>query len=340
MWLTSEVSGLRTFFNLEYPLVQKAHTPQSSKDRQEPPSARVGKPSPPLLPCKSVIFDLVRALAELERIGDTEFLIVRTPASTATWIITFIDWCLGAKPTVRGLASTNQSKPEIVHEQGSQVLVEIFQSLADLREPDCITFKKLGCFKRLLGESQSFFKTRDCQLWMGMIKFSTYFRTRMRELQTIIEFSELNMTLKMLITELADRYTLSATDPPELCAKAFPPVVELLRLLSKLTGIDYDSRSTFEVSNPEAIRAIWLRRPDSELDEITNLFEELLVASLFENAHMHNELELYIAQRWKGWTTQIPSHAFSLLRGQLAPTDEVVMRAHDIDRLMIEMIGG
>jgi len=81
----------------------------------KPEKWKSGYPSP------SEISKLLRAMREMDRVGEASFTIARTPSLAAVWVITFIRWCLGVEPYIRRMPGE-----ELVLKQSqSCVLVEI-----------------------------------------------------------------------------------------------------------------------------------------------------------------------------------------------------------------------
>jgi hypothetical protein len=335
IWLTSEVSGFKTLFT-----AQLDPQPYTDAIRELPVAVDRGLVQP-AYPPGSIVFDLVRALAELERLGEATFLIVRTPACIATWIIAFVDWCLGIKPIVRGLAHDEEQTKEIVHHRESKVLIEVFPTSADLRKPNIVTFKKMGSLDKLLSENQSFFKTQ--QPWTGMVKASTYFQTRIHDLQTFHGLFNIVDSLTMLIRDLTDRFQTSESPFPHFSSKPFPESDKLLRLLWRLLTDDHNSKHKLILPSSQDVQAVWKGREYKDVAKVAELFEEFLIASLFENLHMDDEIDVYFSQRWKGW--KVPSSPLlrliiAHLQGQLELTQTLVISSTTIDHMMLELTGG
>ena len=94
------------------------------------------KPGPKqVYPPGNSTFNLTRALGKLERIGEATFVIIKTPACVAVWIIAFVDWCLGVKPQIKGPQFLHASNLQSIQGRSSKVLIEILPSSSDVEKP-------------------------------------------------------------------------------------------------------------------------------------------------------------------------------------------------------------
>ncbi|EXJ85632.1 hypothetical protein A1O1_05998 [Capronia coronata CBS 617.96] len=344
IWLTSDVSGLRSHFAAmpERQLYTNAiRELQLGADEELVRSA---------YPPGSVISDLIRALAELERIGETTFLIVRTPACIATWIIAFVDWCLGVKPTVQGLAHAEEQTKEIVHvhHRESKVLVEVYPTSADLRAPSILTFRKLGNLGKLLQENRS--SLGSLEPWTGMVKASAYFQKRLHDLQTYHGLYNVRDTLAMLSRDLPDRIRADGLRAIEgdfivACpARVFPESSKILRLLERLlpdssNGPKYQQR----IPSSQDVQTIWTGRNYNEVRKVAVLFEELLLASLFENLHTDDCMEVYFVETLRSGGREsmfrLERDIISHLQGRLGLTNPLVSNLASIETSVRSLTG-
>ena len=191
--------------------------------------ASAGKSSPNFAyPPGGIIFKLIRTLSELERIGEATFAIIKIPPCTAVWIIAFVHWCLGVEPILRRTDNSSSDERGLVlqHSQ-SKVLIEISGDSTPT-EINVQTFKKIGNFDKLLGDSRIFFRSRPP--WSGMVKVQTYFRSHVHDLQTYHGLYHVMDSLKVLIRDLSNRFQTLTSPLTQLTSKPFPEAEVLLKL--------------------------------------------------------------------------------------------------------------
>jgi hypothetical protein len=52
----------------------------------------------------------IRAMAEVDRLGENSFVIFKVPADFAVWAIAFVKWCLGIPPSIRSAGDTQMNQ--------------------------------------------------------------------------------------------------------------------------------------------------------------------------------------------------------------------------------------
>jgi len=69
---------------------------------------------------------MIQVFRDMERLGEATFTITTTPSVTAVWVVGFTKWCLGVKPSMRGLSQDSMLHDGLVLGQPeSRALVDI-----------------------------------------------------------------------------------------------------------------------------------------------------------------------------------------------------------------------
>lgn len=288
-------------------------------------------------PPGGIIFKIARTLSELERIGEATFAIIKTPPCTAVWIIAFVHWCLGVEPILRRVDNSNSDERGLVlqHSQ-SKVLVEISGDSTPT-EINVQTFKKIGSFDKLLGDSRIFFKSRPP--WSGMVKVQSYFRSRVHDLQTYHRLYHVEDSLKVLIRDLSSRFRTCIPSLTQWISKPFPEPEVLLKVFTRI----FDDEIRFEIPATIEIQKIWSQFDLSQVDRVSGLFLDFLMVSLYENVHVDDDIDLYLDTKWMFWNNSKPAQDLledvsSHLVGRLRLSFKLIIGLELIDKAMLGMI--
>lgn len=309
------------------PYARKASAGESSQSLAYPPGG--------------IILKITRTLSELERIGEATFAIIKTPPCTAVWIIAFVHWCLGVEPILRRMDNSTSDKRGLVlqHSQ-SKVLIEISGDCTP-NDVTVQTFKKIGNFDKLLGDSKIFFKSRP--MWSGMVNVQSFFRSRVHDLQTYHGLYHVLDSLKVLIRDLSSRFQTSISPLPQWTSKLFPEPEVLFKVFSRIFYDDHAVQQRLSPPETHDIQRIWSRFERNEVDRVSRLFLDFLMVSLYENVCVDDDIDLYLDMKWIGWMN--PKSAQSLLNkvsshliGQLQLSGLLLITPELIDKQMLGMI--
>ena len=328
IWMTCQESGFQPLF-LQQP-------PDGVEERQS--QIDFGRSSR-LCPPGGIIFDLTRALGELDRLGEVNFVIIKTPACIAVWIIAFVDWCLGVKPLLKNSRITQSDIGGLVPHQKSKVLIEVFPNNPDVIEPTFLTFKKFGSLDKLLGESQISFKAQ--MPWTGMVKAPTFFGSRIQDLQVFYGILDVVDTLMVLVRDLSGRFRASDRTFARYTSRIFPESENLLRLLSRMTMDNVVRQSRPIVPSTKDTQSIWQDRSPGQVRRVAELYLMFLAMSLFENVHIDDDIDLYFETKWEGSCalTAPLRHVEAFMQGQLGLTRTLRFGLYEIDKMMLDLIG-
>ena len=131
-------------------------------------------------PTHSEIHDIVRAMAEIARVGEAALAIIQVPPHIAVWVIAFVKWCLGREPSIRLLKGDSHQENVIVLQQPkSRIWVEV--CTPSTRTFKVRTFKNVNHVRELLWESTQAVLLRP-QKWSGMVQVQHYLRLHLQKI--------------------------------------------------------------------------------------------------------------------------------------------------------------
>lgn len=245
----------------------------SSENLENP---RSGCPSP------MEVSKLIRAMSEMERIGQASFTVVRTPPLAAVWTITFIRWCLGIEPYIRRMPDEQL----VLKQVKSNVLVEIGHY--ETTTFSIKTFKTSQGILELLWASQSTL-TRPVA-WGGMMRIKTYFNTRLQKIQSSYRILRLASTLLFLASETDNCFNPIKSSTFMLAGLTSSNLISLVAMYFDIK----DPANQIGLQKPTELREIWNRYPRIAAEAASELFGEIVVSAYLENVHDQVDPEIYV----------------------------------------------
>jgi hypothetical protein len=243
-------------------------------------------------PPANSIAKLIRAMAEVERIGEASSAVLRTPANTAAWCIAFIRWCLGTTPTLRVVQKDGTCTGlELFKPHSSKFIVEIGEF--DSKAFHVRTFHEVGKLDQLLWESRSMnFKSPP---WAGMVKVKVLFQHRLRDLQTRHDLFHVIDALLVLARELTSKFCITHESLKAWTPRPFPESDRIIDIIADLFDVEKVISHVRGLETSQVI-AVWNRKKSFAL-VVAELFLDILILSCFaahesegfENLHVSTE---------------------------------------------------
>ena len=299
-----------------------------------------------LSPPATSIAEILRALSQMERVGEADFTIIRAPASMAVWIIVFVKWCVGVEPSLcrHSDEGTNHKNITIFHRSKSKVTLEI--SAYDSRDFSVRCFKRVNNMEELLWntESRLGLAYAQSQPWAGMARVRPYLLARVQDLQQYFGIYHIVDTLTVLASDFTENFRSANLRGGRFKASPFPPAERVLQLLSNL--FPSEKKGTRVSPDLETVRKFWRNLRQNNVDRLnrmSELFMEVMVISLIENAYDDN-LRFYIDTRDKRFRDIMPETCRNIswfLSGeeQVGDLTSVVPSVTIIRALFREMLG-
>ena len=202
--------------------------------------SRVAEPKPLLFiqrgyPPEQCLSKIIRALRELERIGEATYAIFKVSAQMAVWVIAFTKWCTGVEPFLARHSEYEGINERIIVQKQPQSKVLLVIGQEKLMDFSVQTFKEVNHIDKLLWDEHVTVVPRNIQIWGGMSRPRAYFQSRVHELQHKFGIYHITDTVKVLVRDFSNRLTTNFRYSwARLGAKPFLLSQTLLRLLSHL----------------------------------------------------------------------------------------------------------
>lgn len=235
--------------------------------------------------------NMIKAMSEVQRIGQAGHAVFTIPADFAVWVIGLVKWCMGKPPSVMRKLSTpssqHGSQKEGLYQQDAQISIR----MDDLgsKSVHVQVFKALDSLDDLLWDHLS--HVNKTSPWMGMVSPKLYVYNRVLELQRFYNLKHVTQFMITLAKEIGDRVVGNGTDLAEYHRRPFPSSAQLVTLFRRLLpSEDQDGIEDYATNQP---LRLWAGVPRRVIDQASGFFEELLVMSVIENVY-DEELNFYV----------------------------------------------
>lgn len=225
---------------------------------------------------------MIKAMSEIQRIGQAVYAIFSIPADFAVWVIGLVRWCMGKPPSIRRKpqAPSGPDQPEKgdLHQQDTQIMVQI----GDLgsKTVHIQVFKALDGLETLWDVQSHTFKSSP---WTGMVSPKIYIQHRVLELQKLHKLNHVSQFMVMLATEIGERVVSSERSLAVYSFRPFLPSTQTIALFKRLLPID--DRQEFKMYEAEKLLPLWRENSRDAIEEAAFLFIELLTIALVENIY-------------------------------------------------------
>ena len=318
--------GLSHLFTGVWKASERSSLRETSKDFR--PTARQRSSCPPV----SAITAIIRAMSEMERLGEATFTTIQTPPSTAVWVIAFVRWCLGVEPYIRSL----QGKSLILKQCRSNVLVEIGN--AEGKGFVVRTFKSMGSIDKMLWECRLSLEYAKRNGWCGMAKIKTFFNTRLRNLQSLYRLYHIKDSLLLLAWKITDRIH----DPSPWATRPFQSSQTLVMLVAKYFDVD-NPFEKLRLLDRSGLEDTWLRLGYQRAELAAELYLEVLISSLIENVHLQDDPDVFVETLSVRSYCTIPTDLLrpvtEFLLGQLPASSTIALRHPDAEEALLSLLG-
>lgn len=242
-------------------------------------------------PPASAISQLLRAIAEVDRMGEAKIssIVIVVPAAFASWVITLVYWCLGMEPEIRLDVQSDQINNKSAGK--SKVTIEVASSNSKMFTVK--TFYRLDDLEELFWENKSFVTASTP--WFGMVKPKTFFESRLRELQTRHDLTNVVDALFYMAQNLSSAFHMTHVGQNEAwTSRAFPHEEDIFKLIARLYNIDSIPKKLAKLEKHASL-GIWTKKT-AKCTAVSELFLEILLLSAIENAHLDdNDIDIFIS---------------------------------------------
>lgn len=220
-------------------------------------------------PSSLSIMDFIRAMAELERLGEVTSILIKTQPGYFAWLISLVKWCSGVPPNIllvpKGISVFQQAASRVTLEVGT-----------DCKPFEIQTFKRLNDIEQLLWASVR--EPHSFGSHIGAVTASQYFSNRLNDfILGGCPAGDIWGCLLDMACKLPDRFKTNAEWLPD-SRHPFPESKKVVDLVLRLFPQQYSRRNEGTSGSHEDKNLIHLRR------QCMPLLMEILVFSLLDDS--------------------------------------------------------